>query len=136
MREWIVLIESMAPDWFQEGKVIDILDPKWDAAEFLEPGEEDGPGNEFEWEWRYCKVPADVVSPRLLDPEESDPRITDINKWLVDEPDGIWDSPPLGVFTGTELYLLDGNHRSHVMKGRGEEEIPVLVSFQPNFKGF
>lgn len=126
MRTWIALFESQSPNWFQAGEIIDINDPKWDAAEFLNPPE-------FELEWRYCFVPSSIVQPNLLDPEESNKRIHDINQWLDGDISKIEQEPPVAIWNGTEMFILDGNHRAHVALESGAIKVPMLIAIDQQF---
>lgn len=118
MREFMNLVE-LSQNWFERGTPVKITAPGWDAAEFLED-------DEFDLDWRLCFVPAGEVTPNLLDPEESNARIADIQKWAGTELfERLKERPPILLLKTGEI--LDGNHRTHVAQEAGLEFIPMLV---------
>lgn len=116
MRQWINLLESM--DWFSAGQPVDMKE--YDGWHFLE-------GDEFDYDWRLCMVPADILSPTLLDPEESNNRIEDIRQWAENDIlSALKSSPPTALYNNG-FEILDGNHRTHYAKESGLNHIPMLI---------
>lgn len=117
MRQWINIMESH--DWFSAGKPVDMK--TYDGWHHLE-------GDEFEYDWRLCMVPANILFPSLLDPEESNNRIEAIDKWANGDIEAsLVSSPPTALYHNNEFQILDGNHRTHFAKTSGLKFIPMLV---------
>lgn len=130
MRDFIDIIESQydTPVWFTSGTPIEILDPKWDAAEFLE-------GDEFEYEWRLCYVPAGLITrnnffPKPTATETSEERLDSIEQWFAANggaENALLSSPILLTWNSGNFHCLDGEHRIFMAHKAKLQDIPCLV---------
>ena len=132
MRNYIDLIENIyLPDWYANGKEIDIQNPKWDALEFLED-------DEFELDWRLCMIPTALIadrnfSPKATSTETAKNRIKSIIDWVSSHNnfvDAFLEKPPIFIMENGLLKLLDGYHRVNVAALSGIGSIPALVGNQ------
>lgn len=116
MRNFIEVI-CEGTHWFEKGTPVNIID--WDASHYLED-------EEFSMDWRLCMVPSDEVEPALLDPEESEARISAIEKWAHDDvEENLKKYPPIMLLK--TMQIIDGNHRTFFAKKHGLKNIPMLV---------
>lgn len=130
MRQFINIVEShglrhrAAPEWFVQGEpVADIEQENGDAPYILE-------GDEWDWEWRLCRVPIEAIyDPEngcLETDEEAAARYAAIRSVADHEL-----YPPL-LELGAPGYdgkckILDGWHRLQVAKQRGLTAIRAHV---------
>jgi hypothetical protein len=124
MRRLMNLIEQMGsqPEWFSHGEIVSIFDPKWDACEFLN-------GDEYEYEFRLCDVPVELVVAADFAPVDN--RSGEIETWAKDEGGygaALRKRPPLALWTSQQaIKLLDGYHRANLAARSGQVVIPMLI---------
>lgn len=120
--------EGERPDWFEAGEPVDMLSPRFaDQSDFLEP-------EEFDLEWRLCRVPAGLLRPFAKESLEAfmrameqrgeadeDGRIKEVEAWIVAEggpEEALKASPLVAIWAEGGLDLLDGHHRNAIIQHR------------------
>ena len=114
LRHWINLLEAkpMAPRWFTQGHRLSLADlDSLDASEFIE-------GDEFDYEWRLCRVPVDLLPTltpaKIAAMDRREPgRMDGIRQWLRDHGgEALREHPIVLLLTAQGIKLLDGWHRA------------------------
>lgn len=126
------------PEWFESGHRVNVAKECPDAEYILE-------GEEWDFEWRACEVPAQALShivgsdfetfaggfARWGAPEEQ-ARFAKIEKWMQPNPVGrMHRNPPIILIDPTtgRIRILDGNHRVGLAIHKfGMERIPAVVA--------
>lgn len=131
MRHLIQIVEDaqMLPSWLQDGEPVDIFDPRWDAAEYLE-------GDEFDFDWRLCRVPMELLAPKLVDfqpyptvTEPGEDRLAAIRRWFEASggPENALEAHPLILTWDGAIRWLDGYHRAFLAREAGLHAVAALV---------
>lgn len=112
-----------APDWFTLSPTVDITTGQYDAAEFLE-------GDEIDYEFRLCQVPASLLRPVVVCPDEL-PAILD---WIDTDHGGnataaLVQAPVVMLLTSDGPKIVDGHRRTALAQQvYGLTSIPCLVA--------
>lgn len=115
------------PTWWQQGHILSGDDlSRLDAAEFIE-------GDEFNYEWRLCRVPVRLL-PTLTDDEIADMdrqepgRMDSARNWLRQHGgEALRERPLVALLTAKGISLLDGWHRATAAAELGWQEMYAAV---------
>jgi hypothetical protein len=133
MRRYLTIVcEAQVPHWYASGApIVDVGERSPNAADILEP-------EEFDYDWRLCRVPVRDVRHAVLSPEarETDGRIEEIQAWFAEigVEKALTEAPPLALIlpTSGRLMLLDGYHRLSLAVEAGLDPVPLLVAVGAN----
>lgn len=121
----------MKPSWWSSGRVIhsDQFGPdEYDIGEFLE-------GEEFEYEWRLCRVPLKMISKidlSTIDQGDSEEERRDsIRAWFdsAGVSKALLNTPPVLLLYRGRIRILDGWHRIAIAQEYGALTIPAAVGY-------
>lgn len=130
---------EVLPAWWHAGHAIDMRTTALVDVEMLE-------NDEWDLEWRLCRVPVADLPPALLDPDfvplvhlpdESRKRFAEIREWIGDRAvtEALDTAPILSILleacrteTGLPFFhILDGCHRTTVAMRDGATEVPMVI---------
>lgn len=119
------LFETPYPEWYAAGSVVDITSDRYDIAEYLE-------GDEFDYEYRLCMVPTNLISDPDFSPipthrETGAERAAEITAWANGNFNrALLENPPIVLWSG-RFHNIDGYHRVNLAAQAGLTTIPVIV---------
>lgn len=130
---------SDVPSWWTEGTPVDMRTTELVDVEMLEE-------DEWDLEWRLCRVPVADLHPCFADrdyvpiarmPEESATRLRDIAEWTGSRPveETLTTAPVFSKLLETRreetgqpyFHFLDGHHRTTFAVRAGATWIPMVV---------
>jgi hypothetical protein len=130
---------EVLPAWWHAGHAIDMTTTELVDVEMLEH-------DEWDLEWRLCRVPVADLSPAFLDPDfvplvhmpdESRGRFARIREWIGGRPvtEALDTAPILSILLEARdeenglprFHFLDGCHRTTVAMRDGAQHVPMVV---------